>query len=157
MRKLWIGALAAAMLTSTAAMAADSLITASDPKSVLAALNDLGYQAKLTTEANGSSSIEMKIESSPVYVDFYNCDDDHTNCRSIMFVYGIDLTDGTTVDKANEWNSSTIHGFVYLDKNNDPWLEMTMPIYDGISPSLFEDVMKIWRARVGDMRKFFDL
>ena len=56
---------------------------------------------------------------------------------------GIDLTDGTTVDKANEWNASTIHGFVYLDKNNDPWLEMTMPIYDGISPSLFEDVMKI--------------
>ena len=74
-----------------------------------------------------------------------------------MFVYGIDLNDGTTVDKANEWNASTIHGFVYLDKNNDPWLEMTMPIYDGISPSLFEDVMKIWRSRVGDMRKFFDL
>jgi hypothetical protein len=154
LRKL---ALATAFVAAAAGptMAAD--ILASDPKSVLDALNQLGYQGSLTTAANGKSSIEMKVDGSPTYVDFYNCDDNNTNCRSIMLVYGIDLTDGTTLEKANEWNTQTIHGFIYLDDKTDPWLEMTMPIYDGISSTLFENVMIIWRNRIGDMRKFFDL
>jgi hypothetical protein len=150
-------ALAAAFVAAAAGPAMAQDIVASDPKTVLNALNQLGYQASMTTTANGSTSIEMKVEGSPTYVDFWNCDDDKTNCRSIMLVYGIDLTDGTTAEKANEWNADTIHGFIYLDKSNDPWLNMTIPIYDGISSSLFENVMRIWRSRVGDMRKFFDL
>ena len=150
-------ALAAAFVAAAAGPAMAQDVVASDPKTVLNALNQLGYQASMTTAANGSTSIEMKVESSPTYVDFWNCDDDKTNCRSIMLVYGIDLTDGTTAEKANEWNADTIHGFIYLDKSNDPWLNMTIPVYDGISSSLFENVMRIWRSRVGDMRKFFDL
>jgi hypothetical protein len=140
---------------ATSALAAD--ITASDPKSVVNALNQLGYQASLTTAANGKNSIEMNVDGSPTYVDFYNCDEDNTNCRSIMLVYGIDLDDGTTTDKANEWNAATIHGFIYLDDKKDPWLEMTVPIYDGISESLFVNVMKVWRSRIGDMRETFGL
>lgn len=155
--KLATFALAAAMTAAAAAptMAAD--ITAQDPKTVLDALNQLGYQASLTTAANGVTSIEMKIEGSPTYVDFWNCDDDNTNCRTFMLVYGIDLTDGSTAEKANEWNADTIHGFVYLDKNNDPWLNLTVRTDDGISETVFESIMKIWRTRIGDMRDFYGL
>lgn len=150
-------ALAASFVAAAAGPAMAEDIVASDPKTVLGALNQLGYQASLTTNANGSSSIEMKVDGSPSYVDFFNCNDDNTSCRSIMLVYGMDLTDGTTPEMANEWNAQTIHGFIYLDKNSDPWLEMTLPIYDGVSNSLFENVMIIWRNRIGDARKYFNL
>lgn len=150
-------ALAASLVAAAAGPAMAEDIVASDPKTVLGALNQLGYQASLTTNANGSSSIEMKVDGSPSYVDFFNCNDDNTSCRSIMLVYGMDLTDGTTPEMANEWNAQTIHGFIYLDKNSDPWLEMTLPIYDGVSNSLFENVMIIWRNRIGDARKYFNL
>jgi hypothetical protein len=152
-RKLALaGAFAAAAVP---ALAAD--VTAKDPQSVLDALNQLGYQASMTTSANGTTSIEMKIEGSPTYVDFWNCDDDKKNCMTLMLVYGIDLNDGTTLEKANEWNADTIHGFLYLDKTNDPWLNLTIRTDDGISETLFESIMRIWRTRIGNMRDFFDL
>jgi hypothetical protein len=74
-----------------------------------------------------------------------------------MLVYGMDLKDGTTADKANEWNADTIHGFIYVDKDMDPWLNLTIATGDGISDALFADIMKVWRTRVGDAREFFDM
>ena len=64
---------------------------------------------------------------------------------------------GTTAEKANEWNADTIHGFIYLDKSSDPWLNLTIRTDDGISGTVFESIMRIWRTRIGDMRNFFGI
>lgn len=146
----------AAALFAAPVLAAN--VTAADPESVRKALADQGYAAELSTSADGVTSIAMTVDGSPSYVDFWNCDDDKTNCKTLMLVYGMDLTDGTTAEKANEWNFDTIHGFIYLDKNNDPWLNLTIATgIDGISPELFNSIMLTWRNRIGDAREFFDL
>jgi len=148
-------ALAAAAFTAPV-LAAD--VTAANPESVRKALADLGYTAELTTSASGVSSISLNVDGSPTYVDFWNCDDKKANCETLMLVYGMDLADGTTAEKANEWNFDTIHGFVYLDENMDPWLNITVPTgMDGISTDLFGTIMRTWRNRIGDARDFFDL
>ena len=49
-------ALAAAFVAAAAGPAMAQDIVASDPKTVLDALNQLGYQASMTTAANGSTS-----------------------------------------------------------------------------------------------------
>lgn len=145
-------ALAAATLP---ALAAD-VVTARDPEGVLKAVGDLGYQGTLETGTNGSRSIKLLIDGSTSYIDFFNCDDDKTNCETLLFAYGMDLDKGTTAEKANEWNYDTLYGFVYLDKTDDPWLNMTVGTGDGIPSALFADLMKMWRTRTSDVRDFFD-
>lgn len=150
---LLVAALAAVSMTS-AARAAD--VTAHDPQGVLTALGKLGYQAELKTGTDGASSISLTIDGSPSSIQFYNCDDAKANCETLLFAYGMDMTDGVTLEKANEWNLNTIHGFVYTDETADPWLNLTLPTGDGISEDLFADVMRMWRQRIGDVQDFFD-
>ncbi len=155
--KLPIFAMAAATAVATALPSTAATITARDPNSVLEALKELGYPASMTTAPSGGNAIEMRVEGAPSYIDFWNCDQSNRNCETLMLVYGMDLKDGTTADKANEWNADTIHGFIYLDKDSDPWLNLTIATGDGISDTLFADIMRVWRTRVGDVRKFFDM
>jgi hypothetical protein len=139
---------------SPAAQSAD--VTASDPQGLLDALADLGYQAELKTGTDGSSSISMTIDGSPSSITFYNCDDSEANCETLLFAYGMNFDKGVAVEKANEWNASTIHGFVFTDDDADPWLNMVVVTGAGISTELFADYMSIWRSRIGAVRDFFD-
>lgn len=149
---LLLAAVAAASMTG-AAVAAD--VTAHDPQGVLTVLGSLGYEAELKTGTDGSSRIALTIDGSPSTIYFENCNDGK-DCESLLFAYGMDLTDGAALEKVNEWNYNTLHGFVYTDDEADPWLNMTMPTGAGISEDLFADVMRMWRTRIGDVRKFFD-
>ena len=65
----------------------------------------------------------MKISGLKTYIDFYDCADDLTDCYTLLFNVSLDLKDGTTLDKANEWNSKQITGRVWLDDNKDPTLD----------------------------------
>ena len=151
---LLAAAFVGAAVFSTATSAAE--VTARDPKSVLTALADLGFKAELKTGTDGASSISLTIDGSPSSITFYNCDDDETNCETLLFAYGMNFDDGVAVEKANEWNATTIHGFVFTDDEADPWLNMVVMTGAGISSELFGDYMSIWRARIGAVRDFFD-
>jgi hypothetical protein len=131
-------------------------VTAHDPQGVLKALGDLGYQAELKTGTDGEQSISLTIDGSPSSIHFYNCDDAKANCETLLFAYGMDFENGVAIEKANEWNLNTIHGFVYTDDKADPWLNMTVLTGDGVSDDLFASYMSVWRTRIGAVRKFFD-
>lgn len=139
---------------STAVYAAD--VTARDPQGVLDALTALGYQAQLKTDTNGSSNISLTIDGSPSSIYFYNCDEGKANCETLLFAYGMDFDKGVALEKANEWNANTIHGFVFTDDEADPWLNLVVMTGAGISSEVFADYMSIWRARIGAVRDFFD-
>jgi hypothetical protein len=151
---LLAAAFVAGAALSPAVHAAD--VTANDPQGILDALAGLGYQAELKTGTDGSSSISMTIDGSPSSITFYNCDDAETNCKTLLFAYGMNFDSGVAVEKANEWNASTIHGFVFTDDDADPWLNMVVMTGAGISSELFADYMSIWRSRIGAVRDFFD-
>ena len=151
---LLAAAFVAAAALSPSAQAAD--VTARDPQGVLDALAGLGYQAELTTGTDGSSSISLTIDGSPSSITFYNCDEGEVNCQTLLFAYGMNFDNGVAIEKANEWNALTIHGFVYTNDNADPWLNMVVMTGAGISGELFADYMSIWRSRIGAVRDFFD-
>jgi hypothetical protein len=148
-----LAAITAACLPG-AALAAD--VTAHDPAGVLKALGSLGYEAEMKTGTDGTSSISLKIDGSPSSIYFYNCNDQEANCETLLFSYGMDFEKGVALEKVNEWNYNTLHGFVYTDDEADPWLNLTMPTGAGISEELFADVMRMWRTRIGDVREFLD-
>jgi hypothetical protein len=150
-------AAAFAALSAAPAMAQDKLVTASDPQSVLDALQAAGYQgAELSKTDNGRSSISVQLSGSPTYIDFYDCAKDMTGCYTLLFIYAMDLDDGTTLEKANEWNAQEISGRVYLDSDRDPALDYSVSTFEGISQAVFEQNLRLWDRKVGEVKDFFD-
>jgi hypothetical protein len=151
------GAAAIAAFCAMPVLAQDKLVTAMDPQSVLDGLMAAGYQgAKLDKLKSGRSSISVQISGSPTYIDFYDCADDMTDCYTLLFVYAMDLTDGTTLEKANEWNATEITGRVSLDSENDPALDYAFSTYDGVSQTVFERNLQLWDRKIGQVKDFFD-
>jgi hypothetical protein len=156
--KLLTSFLGAALLVAavTPVVAADTKVTAKDPNTVLKALTDLGYPGKIDKMESGRASISAQVSGVKTYVDFYDCADDMTDCYTLLFNVSLDLKDGTTLEKANEWNSKQITGRVWLDRSRDPTLDFTLSTFEGVTPEIFNQTVKLWDKKVGDFKDFFD-
>lgn len=150
-------AAAAAFAALSVAPALAENVTAKDPQSVLDGLAAAGYQgAELSKTDSGRSSIKVQISGSPTYIDFYDCAKDMTECYTLLFVYAMDLTDGTTLEKANEWNAQEITGRISLDRDRDPALDYAFSTFEGVSQEVFTENVKLWDRKVGQAKDFFD-
>lgn len=150
-------AAAAGMLAGAAPVGAADLVTARDPQGIIDALTAIGYQgAKLAPWDNGRPSISVKISGSPTYIDFFDCAKDMTGCQTLVFYYAMDLEDGTTLEKANDWNAEQVTGRVYLDANKDPTLDYAFSTFAGVPLDVFEENVKLWDTKVGQVKDFFD-
>ena len=130
-------------------------VSARDPKSVLAALSALGYPGKQEKMDSGRTSISVQISGLKTYIDFYDCADDLTDCYTLLFNVSLDLKKGTTLDKENEWNSKQITGRVWLDENKDPTLDYAFSTFNGVSEDTFDQNVKLWDKKIGDLKDFF--
>ena len=130
-------------------------VSARDPKSVLDALSALGYPGKLDKMDSGRTSISVQISGLKTYIDFYDCADDLTDCYTLLFNVSLDLKKGTTPDQANEWNSKQITGRVWLDENKDPTLDYSLSTFNGVSEDNFDQNVKLWDKKIGDLKDFF--
>src|SRR3569833_1229172 len=128
----------------------DGLVSARDPQTVLTALSNLGYPAKMEKMNSGRTSLAVTISGLKTYVDFYDCADDLTDCYTLLFNVSLDLKKGTTHDKANEWYSKQITGRVWLDDNKDPTLDFAFSTFNGVSTDTFEQNVKLWDKQLGD-------
>ena len=131
-------------------------VTARTPETVLDALKELGYPGKLEKMDSGRTSIAVQISGLKTYIDFYDCADDLTDCYTLLFNVSLDLKKGTTLDKANEWNSKQITGRVWLDDNKDPTLDFAFSTFNGVSADTFDQNVKLWDKKIGDLKDFFD-
>ena len=133
-----------------------AIVTAKDPQSVLNALSELGYPGKLEKLDSGRASIAVQISGLKTFVDFYDCADDLTDCYTLLFNVSLDLKDGTTPGKVNEWNSKQITGRVWLDDNLDPTLDFAFSTFKGVPADTFDQNVKLWDKKIGDLKDFFD-
>ena len=134
---------------------AASGVTARDPQTVMDALKTLGYPGKLEKMDSGRTSIAVQVSGLKTYIDFYDCADDLTDCYTLLFNVSLDLKKGTTLDQANEWNSKQITGRVWLDDNKDPTLDYSFSTFNGVSEDTFDQNVKLWDKKIGDLKDFF--
>jgi hypothetical protein len=144
---------AAAALAAAPAPAQGQLVRAQDPQSVVAALQGGGYAAKLGTDKTGDPMITSGVSGTTFQVFFYNCAN-HKDCATVQFHSGYDLTTSPSLELINEWNKGQRFGRAYLDKDNDPILEMDVDLDDGgLSPALFIDNIEFWASILPDFEK----
>jgi len=144
MRFKWLAIVAAAGAWALPAQA--QMVTAQDPGTVVQALQKAGYAAKLGTDKVGDPMITSGVSGTTFQIFFYNCRD-HKQCATVQFHSGYDLKESIGLERINEWNRSQRFGRAYLDKENDPILEMDVDLDDGgISQPLFIDNMEFWAS-----------
>ena len=138
---------AAALATAvTAAPAQAQLVRAQDPQSLVRALQNGGYSAELGVDGVGDPKITSSSSGTTFQIFFYNCTN-HKECATIQFHSGYHLEQSPTLDLINQWNRSQRFGRGYLDKTNDPILEMDVDLDDGgLSPALFIDNVEFWTS-----------
>jgi hypothetical protein len=130
-------------------------VAAKDPQSILAALSKLGYPGTMDKMQDGRPSISVQISGLKTFVDFYDCADDLTDCYTLLFNVSLDLKGSATLDQANQWNSKEITGRVWLDDKKNPTLDFALSTFDGISEDAFDQNVKLWDKKIGDLKDFF--
>jgi Putative bacterial sensory transduction regulator len=144
MRSKW---LAMATLAAAWAIPAEAqMVKAQDPGSLAEALQKAGYAAKLGTDKVGDPMITSGVSGTTFQIFFYNCTD-HKKCATVQFNSGYDLKTSVGLEKINAWNSSQRFGRAYLDKEDDPILQMDLDLDDGgLSSALFIDNVEFWSS-----------
>ena len=129
------------------------MVRAQDPQSVVYALQQGGYQAKLGVDKVGDPMITSAVSGTSFQVMFYNCTD-HKDCATVQLHSGYSFTNKVSLDQINEWNRSQRFGRAYLDKTNDPILEMDIDLDDGgLSMLLFQDNIEFWSSVIVKFEK----
>jgi hypothetical protein len=129
-----------------AAPASAQMVKAQDPMSLVRAMQNAGYAAKLGVDKVGDPMITSGYSGTTFQVFFYNCTN-HKECATIQFHSGYDFDKPLPLETINEWNRSQRFARAYLDKENDPILEMDVDLDDGgLTPLLFVDNIEFWTS-----------
>ena len=140
-------------LAAAAPAAPVQMVCAQDPQSVVNALQGGGYQAKLGVDGVGDPMVTSGYSGTTFQVFFYNCTN-HKECATVQFHSGYHLASQLPLDTINEWNRSQRFGRAYLDKDNDPVLEMDVDLDDGgLRPLLFIDNIEFWTSVLDKFEK----
>ena len=149
LKSLAIAAAAAAFALPAQAQ----MIRAQDPQSLVRALQAGGYAAKIGVDKVGDPMITSGVSGTNFQIFFYNCTD-HKACATVQFHSGYDLSTPVSLERINEWNRSQRFGRAYLDKEDDPILEMDVDLDDGgVSQLLFIDNIEFWASVLGNFEK----
>jgi Putative bacterial sensory transduction regulator len=143
------------------AMAADTepcaagLVCASKPETVVSAMQDAGYKAKLTKDDGGDPMITSSSAGYDFDIFFYGCVE-NKQCASLQFKISFVKDPANTPALANKWNNKRRFSQAYV---NDKGLFVTS--YDvttigGLTKANFTDLIDWWSVILGNLKTFFD-
>ncbi len=145
---------AAALLTVGGTAAANAqMVRAQDPQSLVKALQEAGFQAKLDTDSRGDPRITSGLSGTRFYIMFYNCTANR-DCATVQFRTAYKLEKPIGLTEINAWNSKQRFAKAYLDSENDPVIDMDVDLDDGgVSKALFIDNLEFWASALPAFEK----
>lgn len=114
-------------------------------------LQDLGYRAKLGKDGVGDPMITSAMAGLTIYVYFYDCSEGR--CGSLQLSVGLDLDDGTTHAVVNAFNTRYRYGRVYLDNENDPYLQFDFEVLHSNHVEHISSQVEIFERLLGDFAR----
>ena len=142
--------------TDSGAAAPSGQVEASDPQSIVSAMQEMGFLATLDKDDVGDPLVSSRISATRFKIFFYGCDQ-NVNCDSIQFSAGYDLTEKIASEKVNGWNEENRWTKVYLDEEEDPFIEMDLYLgQGGVTPENFTEWLDIWRVQVEEFEDYID-
>lgn len=144
--------LIAAAALSFAGAAQAGMVTASNPQSVIDALQSGGYKAVLGKDGTGDPRIESAASGAKFIITFYGCTANR-DCKTVTFYAGW-RSSNTSMSQMNDWNKAKRFSRAYIDKDGDPVMEFDVDLDDGgMSEALFIDNVQFFEAAMGAFKK----
>ncbi|MEO1044733.1 MAG: YbjN domain-containing protein [Pseudomonadota bacterium] len=129
------------------------MVTASNPQTVVEALQSAGYKAKLTVDNSGDPLVETSMSGWNVSVVFYDCSN-NKNCESVQFYAIFDRPEPLPAALAVGWSARKRFGAVGLDEEGDPFIFWDVVTgTEGIPYAVFESVISRYEFAVADFAK----
>jgi len=153
MKQILAGVLAAAAVLPTASGA--WAFDARDPGDVLSVLNSNGASGTIKTDDKGNPWIDAKAGKLGFEVDFSHCDGGKTNCKTVLYAMGFDMT-SVTLDQVNGWNRWTVLCPSYLTTENHPRAWFGIKPSPNDSPTDVKTQLNAWLDCMSDFDKFTD-
>ena len=152
-----LAAEAATVAAASIPSSVPAMISAKDPKSIMAALRAKGWKPELNKTDDGKPSIEFTVDKIITTVRFYNCNDDGKNCSTLNFYVGFAGTDYSSMEGINSYNAKKRFGRAYLDDVGDPCLEMDIDLdFDGLPRENFLEYLSTWNLLIHDFRDYIN-
>jgi Putative bacterial sensory transduction regulator len=161
MKRFVIGLGLAALGTANSVLASDAepcdtnMICASSPKTLVKALQNEGYKAKLEKDTDGDPKITSSANGYSFSIYFYGCEKS-TKCDSVQFNAGFKPEDDNTASYANAWN--TKKRFMQASVNDQKELELRYDVTTagGLNKRNFADVVDWWATMLSEFSTFVD-
>jgi Putative bacterial sensory transduction regulator len=127
-------------------------ISATNPQSIVTAMQNAGYKATLEKDSTGDPLIHSSSSGSNFSVFFFGCTK-NVDCRTIQFFAGYSDRK-PTLSQMNDWNSKKRFARAYISDSGNARIEMDVDLDDGgMSTKLFEDNLEFWVAVMAAFEK----
>ena len=130
------------------------MVCASDPQTVVDALQREGYRAKLDKDNSGDPMISSAATGYNFDIFFYGCEE-KKQCDSLQFSVTFDSDKTDTPKLANEWNVGNRFGKAAINDKNQFQLRYDVATIGGLNKTNFKDSLDWWSAVLGDLKVFF--
>jgi hypothetical protein len=117
-------------------------------------LQGAGYSAQIETSSGGERNIHSAYDGVGFHIYQYDCK--AGRCGSLQFAVGFNTKGAFSPVKMNDWNRDNRWARAYIDKTNDPWLEMDVDLTPGGTYELLNDEFATWRSAFSNFRKFIN-
>ena len=146
---IWKAAALLAAAIALAMPASAQTVVASDPNSIVQALQAAGYRAELKTDEFGDPQIDSAASGSNFSIFFFDCTD-HRDCGAIQFHASYEM-DAPTAERIAEWNRTKRYGCAFISRHNHTTMEMDILLDPGgISRELFLSNVELWSTLQGE-------
>jgi hypothetical protein len=161
MRPIRLAAAAAALcLVPGIAQAQDrnacgaGMVCASDPASVMRAMDKAGLKPELTADNTGDPLIESGAAAYHFDIYFYGCEN-HRNCDSLRIEVDFTKAPENTPELANRWNAK--HRFLQaaVPASGQMVFAYDVATIGGVSDRNFADILDWWTSTLDDVGEFF--
>lgn len=132
---------------------ASQMVDATKPEVLLAIAKGYG-SADLGKDSGGDPMITGRMNGNKYTVLFYGCKDGK-DCSTVQFRAAFEVRKKPTLEEVNALNAKTRFGKVYLDKDNDPAVEMDVNLDHGVSKKNLDDTFDWWKTVLGGVKKNF--
>jgi len=132
-----------------------SLVCASNPQTVVQALQAEGYKAALSkSKTTGNPMIESAASGYNFTIFFYECEQ-NKNCGSLQFQLSFEDDGGNTPELANKWNKDKRFAQMSVWDDHSLALAYDVTTVGGLNQKNFADVIDWWAVMLGEAAKFF--
>lgn len=144
---------ASVALAASPAGAQGEQVVATNPATIVHALQGAGYKAELGKDGTGDPMVTSSSSGTGFEVYFYGCTK-NVACKTVQFSSNYD-DDKPTLSRINEWNSLKRWGQAFNQDDGSPRLQMDVDLEKGgMSTALFVDNLEYWVATMAAFEKF---